>query len=68
VKVSKGRVSVRRQRYPYQPRDIVEYGSRRYTVKGVQNRGAYIKLVELDKPVRTELVKPVYYGKGLCVA
>ncbi|OPX89555.1 MAG: hypothetical protein A4E53_01478 [Pelotomaculum sp. PtaB.Bin104] len=66
-KVFKGRVSIRKQRYSYQPKDIVEYGGWRYTVKGVQNCGVYIKLAELSKPVRTELVKPVRYSKGLCV-
>lgn len=66
-KVSKGRVSIRKQRYPYQPKDIVEYNGQRYIVKGVQNCGAYVKLAELSKPVRIELVKPVRYNKGLCV-
>ncbi len=66
-KISKGRLSIRKQRYLYQPRDIVEYDGQWHTVKGVQNCGAYIKLAELSKPVRTELVKPLRYNKGLCV-
>lgn len=60
-------MSIRKQRYPYQPKDIVEYNGQRYIVKGVQNCGAYVKLAELSKPVRIELVKPVRYNKGLCV-
>jgi hypothetical protein len=66
-KVSKGRVSIRKQRYPYQPRDVVEYNGQRCTVKGVQNCGAYIKLAELSKPVKTSQVQILYYGKGFCV-
>ena len=67
-KVSKGRVSIRKQRYPYQPKDIVEFGGWRYTVKGMHSYGAYINLAELSKPVKTELVRLVRYSKGFCVA
>jgi len=66
-KVKKGRVSIRRQRYPLQPWDTVLFAGKRYLVKGVQNRGAYIKLDGLAKPVKTSAVKLLYYGKGLCV-
>lgn len=66
-KLSKGRVSTRKRRYPYQPKDIVVCNGQSYTVKGVQNCGAYIKLAELDKPVKTELIKSIHYNKGLCV-
>jgi len=66
-KISKGRVSIRRQRHSYQPKDIVTYDGLQYTVKGIQNHGSYIKLAGLSKPVKTNLVKPVRYNKGLCV-
>ncbi|MCF8023286.1 MAG: paclitaxel/taxanoid biosynthesis susceptibility protein TS1, partial [Clostridiales bacterium] len=66
-KVKKGQVSIRRQRYPLQPFDTVLYYGQRYLVKGVQNKGAYIKLDGLAKPVKTSVVKLLYYGKGLCV-
>jgi len=66
-KISAGRRSIRTQRYFYQPKDIVIYEGRKYTVKGIQNKGAYIKLVEICKPVKTELVKPYVFRKGLCV-
>ncbi|NSW83919.1 MAG: HNH endonuclease [Syntrophothermus sp.] len=65
-KLFKGRRSIRKQRYFYQPKDVVIYEGQKYIVKGVQNRGAYIKLEGLPKPVRIELVKPYLFRKGFC--
>ena len=65
-KVSKGRVSIRRRRYPYQPKDLVLYEGQRYLVKGMQNYGAYIKLDGLAKPVKTSLVSSLRWRKGIC--
>ncbi len=67
-KVSKGRVSIRRQRYQFQPNDMVVFEKQKYRVKGVQNYGAYVKLDGLSKPVRTDMVTPLRWRKGLCVA
>ncbi len=67
-KVTKGRVSVRKRRYPYRFKDIVTYNGRRYMVKGVQNRGDYVKLAGFPKPVKTNLVELVRYGRGFCIA
>ncbi|MFW9916540.1 MAG: RNA-guided endonuclease IscB [Candidatus Thorarchaeota archaeon] len=66
-KVSKGRVSIRRQRYHYQPKDVVSYKGQQYLVKGMQNYGQYIKLDSLPKPVKTALVQPVRWRKRLCL-
>ncbi len=66
-KVSKGRVSIRRQRYQFQPNDVVVFEKQKYRVKGVQNYGAYVKLDSLSKPVRTDMVTPLRWRKGLCV-
>ena len=66
-KVSPGRVSIRKQRYPYQPGDTVLYQWQKCTVKGIQNFGAYVKLAELKKPVKISEVRALYYGKGLRV-
>lgn len=66
-RVSKGRRSIRTQRYFYQPKDIVIFESNKYIVKGIQNKGSYIKLERLPKPVKTELVKPYMFRKGLCI-
>lgn len=57
--------SVRKQRYKFQPEDLVRYAGKAYIVKGMQNLGRYIKLNGLDKPVITEAVKLIKYGKGL---
>ena len=51
-KVSKGRVSVRRQHYPIQPGDAVIYEGRKYVTKGVQNLGTYLKINGKVVPVR----------------
>ncbi|MFX1511185.1 MAG: hypothetical protein ACFFCQ_01205 [Promethearchaeota archaeon] len=65
-KISKGRVSIRRQRYQYLPKDIVEFQGRTYLVKGMQNYGLYVKLDGLAKPVKVECVTPVRWRKGIC--
>lgn len=51
-KVSKGRVSIRRQHYPIQPGDTVIYEGKKYITKGVQNLGTYLKIGEKVVPVR----------------
>lgn len=66
-KHSKGRKSFRKQRYFYQPKDIVIYNRKQYIVKGIQNKGSYIKLEGLSKPVKTDLVKLYLFRKGICV-
>ena len=52
LKVSKGRVSVRRQHYSIQPGDTVIYEGRKYIAKGIQNLGTYLKIDEKVVPVR----------------
>lgn len=66
-KISKGQRRIRTQRYFYQPKDIVIYNGKKYVVKGVQNKGNYIKLEKLNKPVKVSLVKPYEFRKGFCV-
>jgi hypothetical protein len=66
-KVSKGRRSIRKKRYFYQPKDLVIYEGRKYTVKGVHCRGERIILAELSKSVKIETVEPYMFRKGLCV-
>ncbi|MED4727858.1 hypothetical protein P9597_06845 [Aneurinibacillus migulanus] len=53
--------------YPLQLKDEVKYGGKVYLVKGVQNKGAYVKIEGLSKPVKTAEVQIVRYGKGLRV-
>lgn len=67
-KLSKGRRSIRKQRYFYQPNDLALYDSNVYQVAGVQNNGAYIKLKGLKKVPKIDKVKPYRFMRGLCVA
>jgi len=45
-KVSKGYVSIRSQRYAYQPGDLVKIGEKNYSVKGVFNYGTWARLTD----------------------
>lgn len=65
--ISNGRRSIRKQRYFYQSKDIVEFNGNRYIVKGVQNYGTYIKLEGLPKPIKTDLVSPLEFKKGFAL-
>ncbi|HPT54811.1 MAG TPA: RNA-guided endonuclease IscB, partial [Fervidobacterium sp.] len=67
AKVSKGRRNIRKQRHAYQPKDIVIFEGKQYSVQGVQNKGEYIKLTEKSKPVKTNIVKPYMFSKGFSV-
>jgi hypothetical protein len=49
--VSKGRRSIRRQRYSIQPRDIVKFNGKHYQAIGMQNKGAYLKITDGVKPM-----------------
>lgn len=64
---SKGRRTIRRQRYFYQPNDLVTWNGQIVSVKGIQNLGAYIKLKlePKDKVVKISDVTPYRFSKGL---
>ena len=64
-KISKGRRSIRRQRYFYQPNDLVKYEGKIYTVKGTQNNGSQVVLKEIKKVIRTNLLIPYKFRKGI---
>ena len=60
--------SVRKQKYQYQPGDIVSLNNIIYFVKGVFNKGKYIKLIDKYKNivnVNINKVRLITYGKGL---
>ena len=63
-KLSKGQRRIRKQRYFYQPHDLVRYEGKIYRSTGLQNKGAYIGLKELQKLVRTDKVSPYAFSKG----
>lgn len=64
-KLSKGRRTIRKQRYFYQPGDLVEYENKIYTVRGTQNEGKYIALREIKKVPKVELLTPYKFRSGL---
>jgi len=64
-KVSKGRRSIRKQRYSYQPNDLVRYEGRIYTVRGTQNKGLYVALKETKKVAKASALQPYRYQKGM---
>ncbi len=65
TKVSKGQRRIRKQKYFYQPNDLVKYEGKIYTVKGTQNEGKYIALKEIKKVPKVELLTPYVFKKGL---
>ena len=64
-KMSKGRRSIREQRYPYQINDLAIYDGKIHAVKGTQNKGAYVSLREIKKVPRADLLTPYKYCKGI---
>ena len=64
VKLKPGRRSIRKKRYPFQPKDVVIFNNKKYLVSGIQNYGVYIKLSGLQKPVKTSDILLLYYSKG----
>ena len=62
-KVSKGRLSVRRNRYMYRPHDIVWIDGTKYTVKGIISNGTRISLFE-RLPISVNKVAKVVHAGG----
>ena len=55
-KIKKGRRTIRKQHYRLRPHDLVKYQNQIWQVKGVQNKGKYIKLTKrLVKDVVTNI-------------
>jgi len=65
-KISCGRFSIRKSRYPLQPMDLVEFDGIKQYVRGTQNLGKYVALKGSTKPVAVAKVSIVKYGKGFC--
>lgn len=64
-KLSKGQRRIRKVRYFYQPNDLVKYEGKIYSVRGTQNGGAYIRLNEIKKVPRVDLLIPYKFNKGI---
>lgn len=63
-KISKGQRRIRKQKYFYQPNDLVRYEGKIYTVKGSQNGGKYVALKEIKKVPKVDLLTPYKFQKG----
>lgn len=61
-KISKGKVSVRRQHYPIQPGDTVIYESRKYITKGVHNLGTRLEINK--KSISVKKIRIHHYAGG----
>jgi hypothetical protein len=60
--------SIRKQRYSYQPNDLVSYKNCLYRVKGVFNHGKWIRLGNsIGKTINSNIknVELIKYGKGI---
>lgn len=64
-KESNGRRTIRKQRYFYQPGDLVKFENNVYTVKGSQNKGVYVALREFKSPKKIEFLTPYKFRSGL---
>lgn len=68
-KVKKGRRSIRKQHYMYQPDDIVLYDNQKYIVKGTHNAGKSVQIINnnmkksIDRgPAKLKILK---YNRGI---
>lgn len=64
MKKSKGRRSIRKQRYQFQKGDAVLYNNNRYICGGTQHYGTQVILYGLDKTVKFNNVKIIYHCGG----
>lgn len=64
TKVSKGQRRIRKNKYFYQPNDLVKYEGKIYTVKGTQNSGKYVALKEIKRVPKVELLIPYKFQVG----
>lgn len=69
-KLSKGSRRIKKQRYPYNPNDYVEFENKNYRVIGMQNLGTGIKIANYpgvaNKVVSVDKVKPIKRRSGIC--
>ena len=63
LKVSKGRRSIRKQRYFYQPNDLVKYNNKIYTVRTTHTYGRYVRLNNYED-VKINLVNSYKFQQG----
>ena len=66
-KVCKGRVSVRKQHYAFQPHDIISWRNRHWTVNGVHNKGTRVLVYDehIKKSVSVKYVRLISHAKTI---
>lgn len=66
-KIKKGRRVIRRNHYQLRPFDLVKYNNQVYQVKGIQNKGNYVKLINNSKSIVKAIskVKILYHVNGV---
>ena len=67
VTKSKGKRTIRKERYFYQPNDLVKYNNKVFTVKGTHNKGSRVMLKENNKSIKVSDLKPYRFSKGITV-
>jgi hypothetical protein len=66
-KISKGKRSIRKSRYPYQQNDLVKYNNVVYKVRGMQNLGTRVALyADTNVTVDVRKIEPYLWRKGIC--
>ena len=66
-KLSKGRRSIRKSRYPYQQNDLVKFDGQVYRVRGMQNIGTRVALyADKNLTVDVKKIQPYLWRKGIC--
>lgn len=63
-KVSAGKRTIRRQRYPIQPHDIVIYDGRKYEISGCHNNGTRAILLPSRRSVSVKKLKIHHFSGG----
>ena len=66
-KIKKSRRAIRRNHYQLRPFDLVKYNNQVYQVKGIQNKGNYVKLINNSKSIVKAIskVKILYHVNGV---
>ena len=64
-KLSKGRRSIRQNRYFFQPNDLIKLGNIVYAVRGTHNKGSRVILKETGKSIKVELLTLYKFMSGL---
>ena len=62
--------SIRRQRYTIQPKDLVRFEGKQYQAIGMQNKGAYLKMIDGLKAIVKSMkkIEVLFHQKGVVYA